>query len=228
MSTIGHRSRGFTILELFAVLSILGLIAFLFFPVWIDAKAGSRNARCSDNLSQIGRAIGSRAHDHDGRLPGCQHNPPSWREALIPYVSRETFICPEEPFLENSVKPRQWTYALSDFLTPHPYGARELDFSQLDTVPSPSQTLAFAESAAEFRIYDHFHFADSRENGFSLGAFGEQVDVERHSGTANYLFVDGHVESLAWSSGVKPKLSYPNSRFVHPAGTAAAKAFARR
>ena len=76
----------------------------------------------------------------------------------------------------------------------------------------------FAEAREDYRAYDHFHFADARENGYSADAFADQVDVERHSGAANYLFVDGRVDGLDWSSGVKVKLVNEWSKFVHPGG----------
>ena len=77
--------------------------------------------------------------------------------------------------------------------------------------------MMFAEAREEYRAYDHFHFADARENGYAPDAFAEQVDVERHSGAANYLFVDGRVDGLDWSRGAKAKLTHQRSRFVHPA-----------
>ena len=46
----------------------------------------------------------------------------------------------------------------------------------------------------------------------------DQVDAVRHSGEANYLFADGHVSLMSWSSGVKPKLTAAGSKFVHPSG----------
>lgn len=76
----------------------------------------------------------------------------------------------------------------------------------------------FAEVEREYREYDHFHFADAKEHGFTTDAFGAQVAVEQHGSEANYLFADGHVDALTWSGGVKPKLRFPGSRFVHPGG----------
>ena len=76
----------------------------------------------------------------------------------------------------------------------------------------------FAEADEAYRSYDHFHFADARENGYSPEAFSDQVDAVRHSGEANYLFADGHVSLMSWSSGVKPKLTAAGSKFVHPSG----------
>lgn len=219
------RSRAFTVIELLAVIAVIGLLGLLFLPVFADARADARNAQCGENLRQIGKAVPLYAADHAGRFPGCQHEPPSWVEALEAYRPIENFVCPEA---EVPGKRSEWSYALNDFLTPHPYGARKLDFSKIATVPSPWETMLFGEAAAEYRRYDHFHFADEIENGFTPAAFSEQVEVEQHEGAANYLFVDGHVEGLGWTSGARPKLNFPKSRFVHPAGDSNAQQMARR
>ncbi len=88
--------------------------------------------------------------------------------------------------------------------------------------------MMFGEVAEGYRTYDHFHFADAVDNGFTPDAFAEQVDAERHEQSANYLFVDGHVDLLAWSSGARPKLKFRGSRFVHPAGGSDAPQIAHR
>ena len=41
------------------------------------------------------------------------------------------------------------------------------------------------------------------------------VGVERHGGRANYLFLDGHVEALPWTS-VKTMINQPGARFIDP------------
>ena len=41
--------------------------------------------------------------------------------------------------------------------------------------------------------------------------------TSRHNGGNNYLFVDGHVERIAWRA-LQSKLTYQGSRFVNPAG----------
>ncbi|MGZ8898573.1 MAG: prepilin-type N-terminal cleavage/methylation domain-containing protein [Limisphaerales bacterium] len=208
--------RGFTLLDLLAVGCVLGIMGVLLFPAWIGMAADARTRLCAGNLSQVGRAMALYAADHDESFPGNQHSQPSWVRSLAAYCPTNSYRCPEEIVTEQIA--RSFTIALNDFFTPHPYGARELNFSSRTKVSAPAETFAFAEADPEFRAYDHFHFADARENGYQADTFAEQVDAERHGGAANYLFVDGHVDSLAWSSGAKPKLNYPTSRFVHPAG----------
>jgi prepilin-type processing-associated H-X9-DG protein len=215
-----ERAGAFTVIELLAVTVVFGLLGILFLPVLARARADARNAICRENLRAIGKGVALYGADQNGKFPGTQHERPSWVEGLAGYCFVDRFVCGEY-LIEQREKRVNWTYALNDFLTPHPYGARGLDFSRTGAVPRPSETMMFGEAAVEYRAYDHFHFADRIDNGFSVEAFGEQVDVERHDTAANYLFVDGRVEELGWSSGAKPKLKTSGSRFVHPAGESA-------
>ena len=208
--------QGFTVIEFLAVGVVLGLFALLLLPTWIDAASEARSRLCAGNLAQVGKAMALYAADHDEKLPGNQHSQPSWMRTLAAYCPTNSYRCPDELITGQSA--RSVTIALNDFLTPHPYGARQLDFSSRTKIVTPAESIAFAEADEQFRAYDHFHFADARENGYTPDAFAEQVDVERHIGAANYLFADAHVESIAWSSGVKPRLTHPFSRFVNPGG----------
>ena len=211
-----EHGAGFTLLDLMAVVAMVTVLAVLAFPILVQSAADARAALCAGNLGQVGRAAAMYSAEHNGILPGNQHSRPSWVEALAKYSSTNSYRCPDEAITGRHA--RAFTIALNDFLTPHPYGARQFDFSKRSSIVAPGETMMFTESAEDYRAYDHFHFADARENGYGAEAFSEQVDVERHSGGANYLFADGHVDGLAWSSGAKPKLVFPGSRFVNPAG----------
>jgi prepilin-type processing-associated H-X9-DG protein len=74
-----------------------------------------------------------------------------------------------------------------------------------------------AECADGYDKSDHFHFADPDDGGYSPSIFAGEVAVRRHQETANYLFVDGHVERRSWNS-VKTILTQTGSRFVNPGG----------
>ena len=220
------RRAGFTVADLLAVGGVLALFAFLVFPVWVGSLADARRAACAGNLAQVGRAAAIYATGHKDQWPGNQHSQPSWVQSLSAYFDTNSYRCPEERL--GAGPARAYTIALNDFLTPHPYGARKIDYSLRPSVPAPAETLLFAEETEDYRDYDHFHFADAEGNGYGLEAFADQVDVERHSGEANYLFSDGHVDALAWNHGVRPRLGFPRSRFVHPAGAAVHPEFAGR
>ena len=206
--------KGFTLLDVIAATIVLGIMAILASPMLTRSMADARSRVCADNLGQVGRAVARYSSDHDEMFPGNQHSPPAWTVSLANYSNTNIFRCPDE-ILGDA---RAVTIALNDFLTPKPYGSRQIDFSKRLTIPAPHETLMFAEADESYRAYDHFHFADTRENGHTPEAFSDQVDVNRHSGEANYLFADGGVSALAWSSAAKPKLNARGSKFVHPSG----------
>jgi prepilin-type processing-associated H-X9-DG protein len=81
---------------------------------------------------------------------------------------------------------------------------------------TPSSTMAVAELATN-QSSEHFHFAGGRGGAARVTAnqFRAAVNVEAHGKSANYLFVDGHAENLAWTE-VQRRLAQTNSTFLVP------------
>jgi competence protein ComGC len=61
--------QAFTVIELFAVVATLTLVAAMLLPALARTKASSKRITCSDNLKQIGLAFQSFAVDHGGAFP---------------------------------------------------------------------------------------------------------------------------------------------------------------
>jgi prepilin-type N-terminal cleavage/methylation domain-containing protein/prepilin-type processing-associated H-X9-DG protein len=210
---MGHRSRAFTLIELLVVIAIIAVLASLLLPALGRAKARARATKCLSNFRQVGLASQMYADDFDGLLPSSQHHRASWVGTLQTYLAGTNLHrCPDDRNLT-----RGYSYAINDFLTPHPYGAEEFDFSRLLAIPKPLETLFMGETRTNFVGSDHFHFADAQDGGYATNAFAGQVDVDRHAKSANYLFADGHVEALRWPE-VSIRLTVPGSRFVRPDG----------
>jgi len=60
---------GFTLIELLVVIAILAILAALLLPAIQAAKEKARQARCSSNMFQLGRAMMTYAADYDDHLP---------------------------------------------------------------------------------------------------------------------------------------------------------------
>jgi prepilin-type N-terminal cleavage/methylation domain-containing protein/prepilin-type processing-associated H-X9-DG protein len=205
-------TSAFTLIELLVVVAIIAILASLLLPAVAGAKARAHATTCKANLKQIGFGVAMYAGDNNDSLPRSAHQSASWIGKLQPYGVTNVYRCPVDT---NTA--RRTSFALNDFLTPRPFGARELDFSRLSSLPGPSDTFHFAETRGDFEGSDHFHFADAVSGGYSTNSFAGQVDVLRHRGSANYLFADSHVEGLKWT-WVSSQLGRPRSRFVRPDG----------
>jgi prepilin-type processing-associated H-X9-DG protein/prepilin-type N-terminal cleavage/methylation domain-containing protein len=212
-----HKRSGFTLVETLVVIAAIATLAAISFSGWQSLITRGKATQCLNNLRTIGLASMAYAADHDMTLPVTVHQRrkglQSWTLSLQEYsTTKLCFKCPCD-----EVKERQFTYCINDFLTPNPSGAALLNFSHLNRLDSPARTILFAEASKGYLNSDHFHFADYVGLGLPSDLFADQVGVERHLGGANYLFADGHVESLKWSA-VKEILSTPQNVFVDPTG----------
>lgn len=208
-------NRGFSLVELLVVIAIIVITLSIAVPVARSLVARSHAVNCAVNLRQIGLATMMYAGDNQMRLPVTSHQRSqggkSWTLTLQPYASGTiTFKCPKDPD-----RKRAYTYLINDFLTPNPAGAPDLDFSRLAMIDQPAATLLFAEASPAYRNTDHLHFSDFHGGKLPREVFEYQVATEAHSNKANYLFADGHVETLSRRE-VLARLHAGNSRLIDP------------
>lgn len=86
--------RGFTLIELCFVISIIAVLAAILFPVFARARESARRTTCASNLSQIGAALNVYAQTYDGRYPKRDND----FRPLYPYTSNaDVFYCPSDP-----------------------------------------------------------------------------------------------------------------------------------
>ena len=196
----------FTLIELLVVIALLAVLASLAYAGAGVMIGKGQAAKCLSNMRQIGAAMQMFANDHDGRLPGTAHGV-SWTNSLGAYLGPK-FIgrCPAVPNHRARVS-YGWNDSLADS---RGQGIR------LVAVRAPGATMAAAEIATN-QSSEHFHFAGGRHGASRVtpNQFQTAVNVQVHNGSANYLFVDGHVENLPWNE-VQGRLYQPGANFLAP------------
>ena len=95
-----RKRRGFSLVELLVVVSILALLVGLLLPSLFKAKLLAKKVTCMVKFSTLGKAAGLYQADYKEFVPVClkNHLPPAWktwRVNLFPYVSDvDAFNCP--------------------------------------------------------------------------------------------------------------------------------------
>jgi prepilin-type N-terminal cleavage/methylation domain-containing protein/prepilin-type processing-associated H-X9-DG protein len=94
----GGAQRGFTIVELLVVITIVGILVSLLLPAVQAARGAARRTQCSNNLKQIGLAL-TNYHDSFGTFPsgyltgvgptGSDTGPGwGWCSLILPYMEQ--------------------------------------------------------------------------------------------------------------------------------------------
>lgn len=207
-----QRNHAFSLVEILVAVAILAVLAVMAGTAVSGMTDRSQTTQCLSNLRQIGAAVQLYAADANGRLPSSSHHRAddgsslSWTNTLAAYLGTN-FIgrCPAVPD-----HPAKVTYGWNDLLT-------ESTGAGIATAicRQPGATIAVAELATN-QTSEHFHFRGAMRNGrLTANQFRSFVNVEAHGNAANYLFVDGHVENIAWTE-VRRRLVPVNSTFLNP------------
>lgn len=225
---VSHRHRhGFTLLELLVVIAIIAILAAMLLPALQQAREKAKQAVCMSNLRQAGLALMVYSNDWNGYIPcGYDADAPAdistWHVRLLweGYVGGKShtwalgdprmnvFICPSYP--PYRMVEDKWPGAVSAV-----YGINagiacgrhiRLDKPHWSGAPTAISSnfplLCDSTSGIQQTYLVYPYYAPATE----------EIHL-RHSGLANVLFADGHVESCSRQElegvGVLPEAIYP-------------------
>lgn len=218
-----ERAEGFTLIELLICLAILAILASLLLPALSLGRSKAQTIRCVSQARQLG--IGMRLYadtDPRGNLPGFRSpafglSPGSWANLLTPHLGNvePVKICPSDTQRQLRRLRGNASYVLNEYTSTDPGtpptrniapsgitgpgGETETlvtPIRRLDLIPTPSATIILFEgSDLGAKLGDERTHPDTWFMGWNNVL--ADIDPTRHGKSGNYLYADGHVETIA-------------------------------
>lgn len=206
--------RAFTLVELLAVLAIIGVLAGLIYSLVGSTRDKAKGAKCASNLRQIGIAMQVYAIDHKGRFPAAYNSAEgAWSNALtaqgyLPLINT-VFQCPSDPYSPLVPRPRSYVYCSLGMFNgsgePDNYSNTTYQ-QQISKVSRPARTFMITEW--------HWNQQDVKSlNGAwaswdIVNGAAATSSVGHPAGARNFLYMDGHVAFLRPDQCNQPSMGW--------------------
>ena len=202
-----HSRRALSLVELLVVLGVVAVVAAILIPSTTGVAKKAKEVECLNNLRSIGAANIAYANDHQGLvIVGSNGDPNYWWLQIRPYLNVdfdfsnynldnlvETLVCPADPSHGGANTPwgqyplQRRSYAINRVTAPWSSELGRNNPVRLQNVPAPSRMAFCGDYDWQVIGTDWIDASPERI---------ELVPRHRHGGRANFVFLDGHTESL--------------------------------
>lgn len=201
--------RGFTLVEVLAVICLVTILLFLLFPLLGHVKARGESTKCASSLRQIGIALFNYAGEHEGEFPvagGTIHRGavdpvtqrPSWAEQIETYVGNDWRIFQCITCARILPANSRYSYFLGTRAAYLETGA--LGPVRLSRITHRSKQILAGDNTFAFEE------ADADKDDYSVNC--PFAGTRPHQGKSNILFADGSIRACREFDRDEMQISY--------------------
>jgi prepilin-type processing-associated H-X9-DG protein len=200
--------------ELLVVVAIIGLLVGLLLPAVQNSRAAARRTHCASSMRQLGMAIHTFADIHAGNFPFTSHGTTSgydptksWIFTLAPFLEdvHSIRICPDDLTGDQRLHhdPPLTSYVINEYVSnPRVRGSA----TNINQCKETQRVLVIFEGSDQRAVditTEHVHCSQwytpvNLAQGFDYvwEKITSEINGDRHMDTANYLYLDGHVDTV--------------------------------
>lgn len=211
-NTGGFSGRSFTLIELLVVIAIIAILAGILLPALSNAREKGKGIRCTGNLKQFGLGFAQYINDYSYMVRAKDDTDTDityrdWFNHISEYVGADGYIsgkfkwqrkptvylCPSDnrPYLNYGTGGASYGMNSCFGVTYNDLPAEKKGWRKIASIREPSLLTVMVET-------DYMSVSNPRLGTglYTLNPLNYSFGIIRfHSGTSNFLYMDGHVDS---------------------------------